>query len=107
MDDARLISAALEKHYVSHKPLEINIDDLVAQYVDVLSFNQYLKMLERIPQLSGMTPWIISDFRSPRRLLHRIQDGWNRKGVFSENGEKKKAFFILNDYYNQKEKGHE
>lgn len=160
LDDARLISAALEKHTLSNDPLVVSIEDPFAQYVDVLSFNQYLgwydglpekcnratwqikfnkpviisefgggalfgfhadketrwseefqedlyiqnlNMLEKIPQLSGMTPWILSDFRSPRRMLPRIQDGWNRKGVFSENGEKKKAFFVLRDYYIKKE----
>lgn len=59
-------------------------------------------MLEKIPQLRGMTPWILSDFRSPRRLLPEIQDGWNRKGVLSENGDKKKAFFVLQKYYESK-----
>ncbi|MFA9389872.1 MAG: glycoside hydrolase family 2 protein [Prolixibacteraceae bacterium] len=160
MDDARLISAALEKHNLSDDPVVVSIEDPFAKYVDVLSFNQYigwydglpekcnratwqikfekpviisefgggalygfhadketrwseefqedlyvqnLKMLEKIPQLSGMTPWILSDFRSPRRMLARIQDGYNRKGVFSETGEKKKAFYVLRDYYLKKE----
>lgn len=62
-------------------------------------FDETLKMLDKIPQLRGVTPWILADFRSPRRLLNDIQDGWNRKGIISENGEKKKAFFILQKYY--------
>lgn len=68
---------------------------------------QNLKMLSQISALRGITPWILSDFRSPRRVLPNIQDGWNRKGLFSETGEKKKAFFVLHDYYlkNQKEFG--
>jgi len=61
-----------------------------------------LEMLDKIPQLRGMTPWILNDFRSPRRLLPGVQDGWNRKGLFSEKGEKKKAFYILKDYYDKK-----
>lgn len=65
-------------------------------------YKQNLEMLDKIPQLRGMTPWILSDFRSPRRLLPGIQDGWNRKGLFSEKGEKKKAFYILKKYYDQK-----
>ena len=52
-----------------------------------------------IPGLSGMTPWVLADFRSPRRALPGIQDMWNRKGVIGEGGEKKKAFFILRDFY--------
>ncbi|MBP6671951.1 MAG: beta-glucuronidase [Bacteroidetes bacterium] len=65
-------------------------------------YNETLAMLNTIPQLSGISPWILVDFRSPRRPLPKIQDGWNRKGLISENGEKKKAFFILQKYYSSK-----
>ena len=54
------------------------------------------------PHLSGMSPWILMDFRSPRRLLPHIQDGYNRKGLISNRGNKKKAFFVLRDWYNTK-----
>ena len=59
-----------------------------------------LKMIDKIDQLQGFSPWILVDFRSPRRVLPEIQDGWNRKGLISEDGKKKKAFFVLQDYYN-------
>lgn len=62
-------------------------------------YRETLKMLDKIPQLRGVTPWILADFRSPRRVLPDIQDGWNRKGLISETGDKKKAFFVLQDYY--------
>jgi len=65
-------------------------------------YQETLKMLETIPQLRGMTPWILADFRSPRRVLTNIQDGWNRKGVLSELGEKKKAYHVLQEYYESK-----
>lgn len=65
-------------------------------------FEESVKMLDKIPQLRGMTPWILADFRSPRRVLPDIQDGWNRKGLISETGDKKKAFFVLQDYYKMK-----
>ncbi|NLU38764.1 MAG: beta-glucuronidase [Bacteroidales bacterium] len=160
LDNTRLVSAALEKHTLSNTPPHFAVEDPFAQYVDILSVNQYMgwydglpekcsrsewtikfnkpmiisefgggakygyhadkdtrwseefqeelyiqniKMLEKIPQLRGMTPWILNDFRSPRRLLPGIQDGWNRKGLFSEKGEKKKAFYILQGYYNKKQ----
>jgi len=61
-----------------------------------------LKMIDQIPQVQGFSPWILIDFRSPRRPLPKIQDGWNRKGLLSEKGEKKKAFFILQEYYHSK-----
>ena len=59
-------------------------------------------MLEKIPQLRGMTPWILCDFRSPRRHLPNIQDGWNRKGLIGENGTRKQAFSVLQEYYARK-----
>lgn len=62
-------------------------------------YKETLQMIDKIPQLAGLTPWILMDFRSPRRVLPEIQDNWNRKGLISEKGEKKKAFFVLQDYY--------
>jgi len=64
-------------------------------------YKQQIKMLKKIPFLSGTTPWILADFRSPRRLLPVIQDGWNKKGLVSEKGQKKKAFFVLRDWYKE------
>ncbi|MFA5257434.1 MAG: glycoside hydrolase family 2 TIM barrel-domain containing protein [Opitutales bacterium] len=62
-------------------------------------YRETLPMLERIPGFSGCSPWILVDFRSPRRPLPGIQDGWNRKGLIGENGEFKQAFYVLRDYY--------
>lgn len=59
-------------------------------------------MLEKIPQLRGMTPWILCDFRSPRRALPQVQDGWNRKGLIGENGTRKQAFAVLQEFYARK-----
>ena len=59
-------------------------------------------MLDKIEGLAGTTPWILKDFRSPRRVLDGIQDDYNRKGLFSDNGEKKKAFYILRQWYEGK-----
>ncbi|HKL72547.1 MAG TPA: glycoside hydrolase family 2 TIM barrel-domain containing protein [Marinilabiliaceae bacterium] len=79
-------------------------DDLWTEEFQEYLYIETVKMLDKIPQLRGMTPWILADFRSPRRTLSDIQDGWNRKGLISETGNKKKAFFILRDYYKTKEK---
>lgn len=62
-------------------------------------YEENIKMLEKIPGLAGSTPWIIKDFRSPRRQLKDIQDDFNRKGLISEKGEKKKAFFVMKQWY--------
>lgn len=62
-------------------------------------YQQTLLMLEKIPNIRGVSPWILADFRSPRRMLPGIQDGWNRKGLISSQGIKKKAFFTLREFY--------
>jgi beta-glucuronidase len=72
------------------------------EYLEDL-YKRTLGMLDKIPQFRGVTPWILYDFRSPRRVLPNVQDGWNRKGVIGQNGEKKKAFFVLRDFYTMKE----
>ena len=59
-------------------------------------------MLDKIEGLVGTTPWIMKDFRSPRRVLDGIQDYYNRKGLYSDKGEKKKAFYILQSWYSTK-----
>jgi beta-glucuronidase len=61
-----------------------------------------LKMLDKMEGLCGLSPWILVDFRSPRRPLPGVQDYYNRKGLLSEKGEKKKAYFVLRKYYEQK-----
>jgi beta-glucuronidase len=65
-------------------------------------YEHQLKMLSKIPFLRGMTPWILKDFRSPRRPLTGIQDFFNRKGLVSERGERKAAFFVLERYYRER-----
>ncbi len=68
-------------------------------------FRHQLGMLNRIGQLRGMSPWILMDFRSPRRVLQGVQDNFNRKGLISDQGEKKKAFFVLQKAYTDKTVG--
>ena len=65
-------------------------------------YRETLKMVGKIDQLSGISPWILVDFRSPRRQLPDIQEGWNRKGLISEEGERKKAFYVLQRFYEKK-----
>jgi beta-glucuronidase len=158
LDNTRLLSAAMEKHYESDSVAIVK--DPLADLVDIVSFNEYigwydglpnkcehvkwviqydkpvfvsefggdakygyhgnenqrwteeyqeylyietLKMLDQVDGLCGMSPWILADFRSPRRTLPGIQDYFNRKGLLSEKGEKKKAYYILHEYYNRKE----
>ncbi len=65
-------------------------------------YEKTLPMLGKIDGLVGFTPWILVDFRSPRRVLPGIQDGFNRKGLISSEGTKKKAFAILQAYYQKR-----
>jgi beta-glucuronidase len=62
-------------------------------------YRQQIEMLREIPLLAGLSPWILVDFRSPRRPLPGIQDFWNRKGLLSETGRPKKAYFVLRSFY--------
>jgi beta-glucuronidase len=66
-------------------------------------YHESINMFDKIDGLAGMTPWILVDFMSPLRQLPNVQDGWNRKGLISEKGYKKKAFFELQKYYKKKE----
>lgn len=67
-------------------------------------YRHTLAMAARMPSLAGMSPWILKDFRSPRRQLGGVQDGWNRKGLISELGEEKLAFDVLAEWYAAREK---
>ncbi len=64
-------------------------------------YRHQVPMLKRIPFLRGTTPWILMDFRSPRRPLPKIQDYWNRKGLLSQRGQRKLAFYILQGFYRE------
>ena len=68
-------------------------------------YRHQLGMLNRIAQLRGMSPWCLMDFRSPNRPLTGIQDEFNRKGLISDQGKKKAAFFILQKTYKEKTVG--
>ena len=156
LDNTRLISMAMEVTGAANYVNRLN--DNMNEFVDVVSFNQYIgwyrdvndapkmtweipynkpviisefgggakygyhgaknqrwteefqenlyrentAMLDKIDGLAGTTPWILKDFRSPRRVLPDIQDYYNRKGLFSDKGEKKLAFYVLKQWYEGK-----
>jgi len=56
-------------------------------------------MFRTTPNLSGVCPWILFDYRSLGRMHPLYQNGWNRKGLLSDRGEKKKAWYIMKKYY--------
>ncbi len=71
------------------------------EYQDTV-YKYNLQMHDSMEFMAGMTPWILHDFLSPRRNLNRIQNDYNRKGLISDKGIKKKAFYRLKQYYDQK-----
>lgn len=62
-------------------------------------YRDNLEMFRHIPNLAGISPWILFDFRSPYRFHPANQDGWNRKGLVSDKGQRKKAWYIMRDCY--------
>ncbi|PIC02274.1 beta-glucuronidase [Caulobacter sp. X] len=68
-------------------------------------YEKTLAMARKIPTLRGMSPWILKDFRAPRRQHPVYQQGWNRKGLISPTGRRKPAFFVLRAFYDDKAAG--
>lgn len=66
-------------------------------------YQHHIEMLKKIPCLAGLSPWVLMDFHSPRRLLSGVQDYYNRKGLISNLGERKQAFYVLQKYYRESE----
>lgn len=62
-------------------------------------YEKQIETLSKISYIKGMTPWILYDFRCPRRSSS-IQGYYNRKGLLNEDKTyKKPAFQILQDFY--------
>jgi beta-glucuronidase len=62
-------------------------------------YKDNLEMFKHIPNLQGTSPWVLFDFRSPFRFHPTYQEGWNRKGLVSDQGYRKKAWYIMKEYY--------
>jgi beta-glucuronidase len=63
-------------------------------------YKDQISMFGTTPNLAGVIAWILIDYRSPVRMQPIYQNGYNRKGLLSEKGEKKMAWWVLNKYYN-------
>jgi beta-glucuronidase len=65
-------------------------------------YREQVAMFKRMPDnFAGLSPWILCDFRSPRRNNQTFQEGWNNKGLIDQKGRKKKAFAVLKAYYEE------
>ena len=65
-------------------------------------YRETLANAETVPWIRGHSPWILKDFRSPRRYRADYQNYWNRKGLISETGGRKLAWQVLHDFYADK-----
>lgn len=62
-------------------------------------YRKQVETLRSIPYVKGMTPWILYDFRCPRRVSV-LQNYYNLKGLCSaDKTYKKMAFYVLQDFY--------
>jgi len=62
-------------------------------------YKKQLELFRHTPHLAGVCPWLLVDYRSPGRMHPVYQNGFNRKGLLSEFGEKKKSWFVMKAFY--------
>lgn len=64
-------------------------------------YRDNLAMFRNISNLCGISPWVLYDFRSPFRFHPTHQEGWNRKGLVSDQGQRKAAWYLIRDFYEE------
>ena len=75
------------------------VDDKFTEECQLDVYDQQIAALRAISVVRGMSPWILYDFRCPRRV-NTIQGYYNRKGLLSEDKTHKKlAFFAMQEFY--------
>lgn len=65
-------------------------------------YNDNLISFDNSESIIGVCPWILFDFRVPRRSHALFQKGWNRKGLISPEYRKKNAWYVMRNYYDKK-----
>ena len=74
-------------------------DDMYTEDFQRSVYERQVAVLSEIKYVKGVCPWILYDFRCPRRL-HCMQDGYNIKGLLSaDKSRKKQAFSVMCDFY--------
>ena len=74
-------------------------DELWTENKQKRIYEQQVETFKKCPYITGTTPWILYDFRCPRRL-NRHQDGFNRKGLIdSDRKTRKPAFCVMREFY--------
>jgi len=65
-------------------------------------YKKQTELIGSIPYIKGTTPWILYDFRTPRRM-GKYQHGRNTKGLLSEDKKHRKlAFFVMQKFYRKR-----
>lgn len=80
-------------------------DDEAAYWTEAYQekiYKDQVEMFSSVPNLCGVCPWLLFDYRSLGRMNQIYQNGYNRKGLISEKRQKKKAWYIMNEYYKTK-----
>ena len=79
------------------------ISDKGTEECQAYVYEKQIETLRDIDYIKGMTPWILYDFRCPRRTSV-IQGYYNRKGLLSEDKTyRKPAFYVLQKFYKEME----
>jgi beta-glucuronidase len=74
-------------------------DEIWTEEYQANLYDHQLAMIQRMPNLAGISAWVLMDFRSPTRMLPGVQDYHNRKGLISNRGQRKLAFYTLQKFY--------
>jgi beta-glucuronidase len=75
------------------------IDELWTEDKQKRIYEQQVETFKKCPYIAGTTPWILYDFRCPRRL-NRHQEGFNRKGLIdADRKTRKPAFYVMREFY--------
>jgi beta-glucuronidase len=78
-----------------------NEDDLWTEDKQKRIYEQQVETLKKCPYIAGTTPWILYDFRCPRRF-NRFQEGFNRKGLIdADRKTRKPAFYVMQEFYKE------
>lgn len=89
-----------EALYGQHGPADV-AHGWSEEYQEEIYRKNYI-MFANIPNLRGTAPWVLFDFRSPTRCHPQNQEGWNRKGLVSDKGQRKKAWWVVRNFYEQR-----
>ena len=74
-------------------------DELMTEDNQLYVYQRQIEVLRQISYVKGISPWILFDFRCPRRL-HSLQNYYNLKGLLSADKKHKKlAFYAMKDFY--------